>query len=113
MWWILAPLDLPILEVDEGISSENANRHAQLAAIGIDLFNYPALILERTIGHLYGLTDTEADLGFDRLLTLTHLGQQALHFGGAHRDRAIFCARETNDAGRVLDEVPGPVDELV
>src|SRR5687768_11894670 len=113
MWWILAAFDLPVLEVNEGISSENADRNAQLAAIGIDLFNYPALVLERTIGHLNGLADAEADLGFYCVLTLADLREQAVYFRRTHRDWAIFGARKPDNARRVLDEVPSPIDELI
>ena len=42
----------------------------------------PALVLERTIGHLYGLADAEADLGFYRVLTFADLREQASTSGG-------------------------------
>ena len=105
--------DLPVFEFHWSRAAEDTDGDTQLAALGVDLFDDAALVLERAVGDLDHFADTKADLRFDLVLTFADLGEEALDFVGTHRDRAILRSGESDHPGRVLDEIPCLVHELL
>src|SRR4029453_1518172 len=105
-------LDLPVLEVDQRIAAEDADRDAEFAALGVDLFDDAVLILEGTIAHFDDFANREADLWFDLILGTADLGENCVNLALSHRDRlgrtsvTLLGAGKSDDARRVLDEVP-------
>ncbi len=106
-------LDLPVFEVHECIAAEDADGDTEFAALGIDFFDEAVLVLERTIGDFHFVADFELDLGFDRILAVANLCEQAVDLFWTHGNRTVFGAGESEDAIGFLDEIPSLVDELI
>src|SRR5262245_59223613 len=95
--WLRA-FDLPVFELGDRFAAEDGNADADLAALGVDLGDGAALVLERAIGNLDGFADVELDLRLGLFLGTTHLGEHGLDFGGPHRDGAFLVAGKADDA---------------
>ena len=50
------------VQLDRGRAAEDADHHADLAAIRIDLVDRPDEVAERPVGHLHALADLERHL---------------------------------------------------
>jgi len=109
----LTAFDLPVLEFNRCGATENRNGNTQFAALRIDFFDNPILILERAVGDLDGLTNLEADFRFHLFFALFHLREHAVDFGLSHRDRFVFRSGKTNYPWRFANEIPGPANELI
>src|ERR1700730_5656865 len=105
--------DLPVFELDRRGATKNCDRNAEFAALGIDFFDDPGLVLEWAIGDFHRFTDFEAYFRFYFFFTLFHLREHAFDFRLAHRDRFVLRAGKTDYARRIADEIPGATDELI
>src|SRR5207249_8184108 len=79
----------------------------------IDLFDDTILILKRPIGNLDCLADLEGNLRLHLFLALLHLRQHRFDLRWSHRNRLILGAGKSNYSGRVFDEIPGAIDQLI
>src|ERR1700730_18576367 len=110
---ILPSFHLPILQLNWGRSTEDANRDAQFSAIRIDLFHHTALVLERSIRNLNRFAYFEAYLRLNLVFTLPDLSQHAFDLLRSHRHRTVFGTRKAEHSWRLANKVPGPLNQLV
>src|ERR1700730_9182399 len=110
---ISSSFHLPILQLNRGRSTEDANRDAQFSAVRIDLFHHTALILERSIRNLNRFAYFEAYLRLNLIFKLPNLGQHAFDLLRSHRYRTVFCTRKAEHSWRLANKVPGPFYQLV
>src|SRR4051812_48330650 len=108
---VLELLDLEEVELDRGLTTEDADEHLQLVAFGVDLVDRADELGERPIGHAHALALLEGHPVLRRLHA--HVPEDLLDLGLVERDglrahaRDVAAADEAGDARRVADDEPG------
>src|SRR5260370_7988911 len=106
---VLSSFHLPILQLNWGRSTEDANRDAQFSAVRIDLFHHAALVLERSIRNLNRFAYFEAYLRLNLVFKLPDLGQHAFYLLRSHRHRTVFRTRKPNHSRPLPTKIPTPL----
>src|SRR5262245_38580541 len=107
-------LDLDEVELDGRGASEDADQDAQLALVGLHLFDHPVEVLERAVDHLHVLALLEQHLGLRLDRALLHLVRDLAHLRLRDRLDGFRIGRapeKPRDLRRRLDDVPGLVVE--
>src|SRR5882762_10193077 len=109
----LASFHLPIFQFDGRSATKDGDRNPQLAPFRVNFFNNTVLVLEGSISNLDRFADFKRDLGLHLFLPFLHLGEHRFDLRLSHWDRLVFGAGKTNYSRRILDEIPGTIDQLI
>src|SRR4029077_9529571 len=100
------------IELDGRGATEDADQHAQLALVGLHLFDHAVEVLERPVDHLHLLALLEEHLGLGLHRALFHLMRDLTHLrlrDGRDGGRIGGATEEPGDLRRGFDDVPGLV----
>src|SRR5690606_6285058 len=104
-------LDLAVVQLDRGGPAEDRHEDPNLLLVGIDLFDRPCEVRERTVRNADVVALLEDDARLRLRLALRHLlrDDRDLPLGDDHR---VAAANEAADLRGVLDEMPGFVRQI-